>query len=117
MDLNVKEFVDSILALEDTDTKAAINATFANIVLASSDPSIFTCDTDVNADGTLDITGIAEGTATLTVTADATYTDSNTGQSVTASKSATIGVTVHAPLPGAENTDMVVTFSAPQPNP
>lgn len=115
MDLNTQEFVDSILALEDTDTKSPIDATFANIVLTSSDPSIFTCDTDVNADGTLDITGVSEGTATLTVTADATYIDGNTKQSVTANKSATIDVTVHAPLPGAENTDMVVTFSAPTP--
>jgi hypothetical protein len=115
MELNTKEFVDSILALEDTDTKAPIDATFANIVLTSSDPTIFTADTDVNADGTIDIVGVAEGTATLNVKADATYIDGNTKQSVTATKEANIPVTVHAPLPGAENTDLVVTFSPAQP--
>ncbi len=112
--LDSKQFVEEILALENTDTKAAISATFANVKLLSSDVSIFTCDTDVNADGTLDIVGIAPGTATLTVTADATYTDANTGQPVTASKSATVDVTVNKPLPGAENTDLVVTFSDPK---
>ncbi len=115
MELNAKEFVDSILGLVDHDTQESIDATFANITLGSSDSSIFTTDTDVDADGVLDIVGVSEGTATLTVTADATYTDKNTGKEVTANKTATIDVTVHAALPGAENTDLVVTFSAPKP--
>lgn len=113
--LDLKTFVDTVLALEDTDTKAPITATFANVVLTSSDPTIFTADTDANADGTIDIVGVAAGTATLTVTADASYTDGNTGKAVTANKSATIDVTVTAPLPGDENTDMIVSFSAPTP--
>jgi hypothetical protein len=113
--LDLKTFVDTVLALEDTDTKAPITATFANIAMTSSDTSIFTADSDVNADGTVDIVGVAAGTATLTVTADASYTDGNTGKAVTANKSATIDVTVSEPLPGDENTDMIVSFGAPSP--
>jgi len=114
MTLNTKEFVDSVLALEDSDTKQSISATFANIVLTSSDPSIFTADTDVNADGTIDIVGVSTGLASLNVKADATYTDSNTGKEVTASKEANIDITVSEPAPGAENTDLVVSFSDPK---
>jgi hypothetical protein len=117
MELQTQDFVDSILALEDTDTHAAIDATFANIVLTSSDPTIFTADSDVDADGTLDIVGIAPGTASLNVKADATYTDANTQQSVTAPKEANVDVTVSKPAPGAENTDMLVTFGTPKPVP
>lgn len=117
MELQTQDFVDSILGLEDSDTKAPIDAIFANVVLTSSDPSIFTADTDVDADGTLDIVGVAEGTATLNVKADATYIDGNTQQSVTASKEANVDVTVTKPAPGAENTDMVVSFGTPKPVP
>lgn len=117
MELPVKDFLDTNLSLEDSDTKAAIIATFANIKLTSSDPSIFTTDTDVNTDGTADVVGVAAGTAQLNVTADATYTDSNTGKEVTKSKNATIDVTVTAPAPTDENTDLVVTLTNAQPVP
>lgn len=115
MEFNVKEFVDTNLALVDHDTQAPIDATFANITLTSSDTSVFTCDSDVNADGITDVLGIAEGSATLTVTADATYTDSKTGLVVTGNKSVDVPVTITAPAPTAENTDLVVTFGPATP--
>ena len=117
MQLNTQEFVDAMLALENSDTHDKVDATFANIVLTSSDPTIFTADTDVNADGTLDIVGVAVGSASLNVKADATYTDPNTQAVITANKSADIAVTISAPPPGAINTDLVVTFDTPQPTP
>jgi hypothetical protein len=115
MELQKQQFVDSILGLVDHDTQAAIPATFANIVLTSSDPAIFTADTDVNNDGTIDVVGVSEGTATLNVKADVTYTDTHTNLEVTASKEANVPVTVTAPPPTAENVDLVVTFSPAQP--
>ncbi len=115
MQLETQQFVDSILGLVDHDTQEAIPATFANIVLTSSDPAIFTADTDVNADGTIDVVGVSEGNATLNVKADVTYTDKNTGKEVTKAKEANVPVTVTLPPPSEENTDLVVTFSTPQP--
>lgn len=117
MELNTQEFVDTMLALENSADQTKVDATFANVVLTSSDPTIFTADKDVNADGTLDIVGVAVGTASLNVTADATYTDPNTSEVITANKSADIQVTITAPPPGAINTDLVVTFSDPSATP
>lgn len=115
MQLEVKSFVDSTLALVDKATGNAIEATISNPVLTSSDPAIFTTDTDPNNDGIVDIVGIAEGTATLNVKADVAYTDPNTGEAITASKEANVEVTITAPPPGAIDTELIVTFSAPQP--
>lgn len=114
MQLEIQKFVDSILGLVDHDTQQPIDATFTNVTLTSSDVNVFTADTDVNNDGTADIAGVAEGSADLKVTADATYIDSNTGQETTQSKEATVSITVTKPLPGAENTDLVVSFTNPQ---
>lgn len=115
MNLNVKEFVDTNLALIDSDDQTPIEATFDGITLTSSDPNIFTADADVNNDGQVDVVGIAEGEAMLNVKATATYTDKNTGKTVTAGKEANVPVTITAPPPGAENTELVVKFSDAQP--
>lgn len=117
MQLETKQFVDSILSLVDHDTQQPIDATFTNVVLTSSDPSIFTADGDVNGDGTVDVVGVAAGSGTLNVKADATYTDSNTKKEVTVNKEANVDVTITEPAPTAENTDLVVTFGAAQPIP
>lgn len=114
MQLDKQKFVDTVLALVNHETQEPVSATFANIVLSSSDPNIFTSDTDPNNDGIIDVVGVNEGTAILTVTADAGYTDPNTKEAKTVSKTATIDVTVSAPPPGAIETDMIVTFSEPQ---
>lgn len=113
MELNQKKFVDSILQLVDHDTQAPIEATFSDIVLESSDTEIFTIG-DVNADGVLDLVGVKAGIATLNVSASATYVDANTGETVTKTKTAAVPVTVNAPAPDAENTDLVVSFTAAQ---
>jgi len=117
MQLQKQEFVNSILGLVDHETQAPIEATFSNIELTSSDTAIFTADSDVDADGTIDIVGVAPGTATLGVKADVKYIDGKTGEEVTASKEATIDVTITEPLIDAETTDLVVSFSAPKPVP
>lgn len=117
MELQKQEFVNSILGLVDHETQEPIEASFSNVELTSSDTAIFTADTDVNADGTIDVVGVSVGTATLGVKADATYIDKNTGKEVTASKEATIEVTITEPPIDAETTDLVVTFSAPTPVP
>ena len=116
MQITTKQFTDANLALVDHATLNTITATFANVVLTSSDESIFTATSDVNGDGVLDIVPVNPGTATLTATADASYTDANTGQPVTVNKGATIEVTVTAPVEG-QLTDLVLTLSDPQPLP
>lgn len=115
MKLQTKEFVDTLLGLINHDTQKPIDAKFTNIVLLSSNPAIFTASTDINADGKIDIVGVSVGKASLTVTADVTYLDANTSLEVTASKSAVVDVEITAPAPTAENTDLVVTFTAPAP--
>lgn len=117
MQLDTQKFVDAMLALVDHATGNPIDATFSNIVLTSSDAAIFTADSDVDADGTIDVVGVSVGDASLNVTADATYTDPNTNEVVTVNKSADVPVTISEPAPGAIETDLVVTFSAPQPVP
>lgn len=113
MQLEKQKFVNSILGLVDKTTQEAISATFSNVVLESSDPSIFTADTDVNADSQIDVVGVSEGEATLNVKADATYVNS-LGEEVTTPEEANVTVTITAPPPEANETDLVVTFSDPQ---
>lgn len=114
MQLQTKNFMDAILTLVDHDTLDPIQATFANIELTSSDPSIFTTTEDVDADGTVDIVGVAVGTGSLHVKTDVTYTDKNTKLPVTDTKEVDVDVTITEPAPDAEKTDLVVTFSDPK---
>lgn len=114
MELKTKNFMDSILTLVDSDTRNPIQATFSNIELTSSDPAIFTASDDVDADGTVDIVGVAAGSGTLHVKADATYTDSKTGKETTQTKEVDVDITVTEAAPDAENTELVVTFSDPK---
>lgn len=115
MQLETQKFVDSILSLVDHDTQQPIEgATFSNIILTSSDPLILTADTDVDNDGIVDIAGVSPGEVTLNVKADVAYLDANTGEQVNATKEANVAITVTKPLPGAQNTDLVVSFTNPQ---
>lgn len=104
--LQKKKFVDATLAILDQVTNVDVPATFANVIMESSDPLIFSIK-DENADGILDIVGVGVGSATLKVTADATFTNSN-GEVVTESKTASIVVDVTAPA--ADATELVVTL-------
>lgn len=112
MNLEKQKFADTILTIVDHATGTPIDATFENVVLESSDPAVFTCTTDVNNDGKVDLVGVSEGTASLNVTADATYVDGNTGETVTKTKTASVPVTITAPPPEAQSTDLIVTFTA-----
>lgn len=116
MALPINDYLDANLALLDHETQQAItDAVFSNIFMTSSDTSIFTADTDVDGDGVNDVVGVAEGTATLTVVADVTYTSNTTNQQVTETgKTVSIDVTVTPAEVGAETTDLVVTLSNPK---
>lgn len=117
MELQTKQFLDTILDLVDHETQQPIDATFSDVQLTSSDESIFTSTSDVNGDGTVDVVGVGEGTAVLNVKVMATYIDSKLNQEVTNAKEVNVDVTITAPPPEAETTDLVVTFSDPKPVP
>lgn len=91
--LDQGQFSLDSLGLVDTDSGLPVSATFANVVFASSDSTIFTTAPDpANPNGTID-TAVAPGTASLTATADASYTDSKTGKTVTQT-----GLTISVPV-------------------
>lgn len=110
--LNVNEMLVGTLGLVNHQTQQPITATFANVTVTSSDPTIFT--TALDASGNVDVDGVAVGSGTLTISADATYVDPATGATVTFTKLLTVSVTIS---PAATATDLVVTFGAPQPIP
>lgn len=111
--LNANQFSLDVLSLIDSDTGAAVAATFANQKYESSDPNVFTSVQDATDPNTTKDTAVGAGTANLNVSADATYTDANTGQSVTKSLSLVVDVTVIAIVAG-ENVSLVLTQGAPQ---
>jgi hypothetical protein len=99
-----------ILGLVDTDTQKPIAATFANVSISIADTTIAEIETDPNVTGQSDVKPLAVGTTTLNVTADATYTDGNTGESVTKTGlTASTDVTV---AEGVENVGLVVSLAA-----
>ena len=108
--LNVHELLVGTLGLVNHATGEAITATFANVSTSSSDTSIFTVALD--ATGLVDVTGIAVGTGTLSISADATYVDPGSGVTVTFTKLLTVAVTVS---PTATATDLTITFGNPTP--
>jgi len=114
---NPNQFVQGVVSLINHADGSTIPATFANETFKSADENIATVSVDPG-DGPdtaiLDIKGIAVGETDITVTADATYVDPNTGETVTKSKSASIHVAISAPVSEAE-TDLVVTLGDPQP--
>ena len=110
--LNVNELLVGTLGLVDHATQQPIAATFANVSVSSSDTSIFT--TNLDASGNVDVDGVAVGTGTLSISADATYVDPATQATVTFTKILTVSVTVS---PANTATDLVVNFGTPQPIP
>lgn len=115
--LNIKEFVQGNISLVNHADGLAIVATFANETFVSADESVAVVvvdPTDGPDTAILDIQGVAVGETDITITADATYTDPNTNEVVTKSKSVTVHVTISAPVSEAE-TDLVVTLGDPQP--
>ena len=108
--LNLDELLTGTLGVVNHATQEAISATFANVSASSSDTSIFTVT--LNPDNTLVVDGLAVGSGTLTVTADATYSDPASGITVTHNKSVTVAVTIS---PAETATDLVVTFGTPVP--
>lgn len=114
MSFNVKQWADANLSLIDSDTQQPVTATFDNITMVSSNPEVATVDTDVDGDGHDDIVGIAAGATNITFEADATYIDSVSGQSTTQHKTVDLRAEITTPSPTSENTELVVTLTAPQ---
>jgi len=112
MQLKKQQFADTQLALVETDTQAPIAATFSEIEITSEDTSIVSIG-DVNADGILDVIGVAPGTTNITVKAKASYFDTNLGKDNVVDKSKSVSVTVSAPPPEAQSTELLVTFTDP----
>jgi len=114
---NPNQFVQGNISLVNHVDGTPIAATFANEQFTSADENIATISIDP-ADGpdtaVLDIKGIAVGETDITITADATYIDPNTGEQVTKTKSVTVHVTISEPVSEAD-TDLVVTLGDPQP--
>ena len=109
--LNLNELLTGTLGIVNHATGDVISATFANVSAISSDPTIFTVE--LNPDNSLTVDGIALGSGTLTVTADATYTDPDpTVGLVTVNKTVAISVTIS---PAQTATDLVVNFGTPVP--
>lgn len=111
--LNANQFSLDTLSLIDSDTNAAVAATFANQSFASSDPSIFTSTQDVTDPNSTKDVAVGAGTASLNISADVTYTDANTNQPVTKTLTLVVDVTVVAVVAG-ENVALVLTQGAPQ---
>jgi hypothetical protein len=115
--LNIKQFVQGVISLVNHADNSPIAASFANETFVSADPAIAAVvvdPTDGPDTAILDIQGVAVGETDITITADATYKDPNTGEVVTKSKSVTVHVTISEPVSEAE-TDLVVTLGDPQP--
>lgn len=110
LSLNKNEFVNTHLALKDSVTGDPIEATFTDIVLTSSDESIVTCNTDTDNDGNVDVKGINPGEASINVSALALYTNSNNDP---VSETKTVSVPVTVSQPAADETELVVSFTAP----
>lgn len=112
--LSTNEFATGALGLVEHATGNPIVATFANVTGTSADSTIFTVAPNTTDATSIDVTGVAVGTANLTVTATVTYVDPATSQSVSVSKTAIISVTI---TQGTTAADLVVNFGVPQQKP
>ncbi|HEV3223891.1 MAG TPA: hypothetical protein VGZ90_13475 [Puia sp.] len=114
INLSAKQFSIDSLGLVDTDTGLAVVATFANQTFTSDNPAIFTSTQDpANPNQSKDV-AIAAGNANLLATADATYTDSKTGLSVTKTGlKVSVPVIISAVVAG-ENVALVINQGTPQ---
>lgn len=111
--LNANQFSLDTISLIDSDTGNAVAATFANQSFSSSDPSVFTSVQDSSDPNSTRDTAVGAGSASLNISAEATYTDGNTGQSVTKTLTLVVDVTVVAIVAG-ENVALVLTQGTPQ---
>lgn len=95
-----------VIGLVDATTLQPVTATSANETEVSDSPTVATVDASNN------LVGVSAGSGNLTSTADWTYTDSNTGQPVTATLSIITPFTVTA-IVTAEAVQMVVSLGTP----
>jgi len=108
LSFHVGEFVVATLGLVDHTTQEVVEATFSNPQNSSSNEAVVTVDAENK------LVAVGEGTADVTLQSDVTYTDANTSQNVTATKSQVVTVTITVP-PVPQEVDLVVSFSEAQP--
>jgi hypothetical protein len=107
LSLASNQIVIGTLGLTDTTNPATVvTGTFAGTTATSDTPAAFTALVDAN--GNVDVTGVAAGTGNLTVTTTAAYTDS-TGAAQSVSLSLTVAVTVTAVVV-ADSVALSITF-------
>lgn len=107
------QFSLGTLELIDSNSLSHIDASFSNQSFSSSDDAIFTASQDGTDPSTVKASGVSAGEATLNYSATTTYTDANTGQSVTKDLSGTTPVTVTAVVT-EQGVSLVVNFGEPQ---
>lgn len=99
------------LSIVDNTSGAVVAATFANVQANVSDATLFSAV--VNSDNSITVSGVAAGSGTLSIQADASYTDGNTGLATTQTLTESVDVTVSAVI-SPEGVTLQVTFSTPQ---
>ena len=105
------EKVIGSLGLIDSVTNEPVSATFQNTTATSGNTASY--NASVNADGSIEVTGVAEGSGDLVVTSLADFTDS-LGHPQSVEKSVTIPVSISA-VQTANGTNLVVNFGTPTP--
>lgn len=108
MKLKKQQFVEAQLGLVDAETEQPIEATFSDVVLTSSDETIFIIK-DADGDGDPDLEGIGSGSAKLKVGAVATWFDKN-GDKHVDGKEAEVDILVEF---DTQNAKLVVSFTDP----
>jgi hypothetical protein len=101
--------VAGVLGLVDVVTGNPVTASFANVSATSDTPAAFTVSVD--SSNNIDVVGVAAGSGTITVQADASYTDS-TGAAKTETLTVTVDVVISAVIV-ADKVALTVTFGTP----
>lgn len=109
LEFAANQLVSGVLSLIDSVTSAAVPATFDTVTAVSDNPAVAAAS--VNADGSVSITGVAAGSANVTISANASFTNS-LGAATSGSVSSVVAVTVDA-VATADGVSLVVTFGAP----
>lgn len=98
------------LSLIDSVTNTDVPATFAGTTATSDNEAV--AKAEVQADGTVLVTGVSAGSCNVTVASNASFNDS-LGNPATGAVNTLIGVTITA-VQTADGVSLVVTFGAPQ---
>lgn len=110
--LAANQFSIGSLGLIDSDTFEAISASFTNQIFTGSNDSSFTAIQDGGDPNAVKVSGVAEGSGTVSFSATASYTD-KFGNSKTKDLSGSVDVTITA-VQQEQNVSLVINFGEPQ---